>query len=74
MTPAQSEVYQIIREYWARYYCAPSYRDIARIRGKNGLGNIGKIITRLEKLGAVKRMKNRRSVRPVYIKFVRKKD
>jgi DNA-binding MarR family transcriptional regulator len=35
---------------------------------------VKKIIDRLEKLGAVKRMKNRRSVRPVYIKFVRKKD
>jgi SOS-response transcriptional repressor LexA len=69
MTPAQSEVYQIIREYWARYYCAPSYRDIARIRGKNGLGNIGKIITRLEKLGAVKRKRGSRSVRPSDLRY-----
>lgn len=69
MTPAQSEVYQIIREYWKRYYCAPSYRDIARIRKKSALGNTGRIIERLVELGAVKRSKGRRSVRPSDMRY-----
>jgi DNA-binding MarR family transcriptional regulator len=74
MTPVQSEVYEIIERYWKKYECSPSYRDIAQMRGVSGVSSVKKIIDRLEKLGAVKRMKNRRSVRPVYIKFVRKKD
>ena len=69
MTPVQSEVYDIISEYWKRYGCSPSYRDIAQIRNKNGLGNIKKIVDRLEKLGAIKRLKGKRSVRPIHIRF-----
>lgn len=69
MTPVQSEVYEIISEYWKRYGCSPSYRDIAQVRGKSGLGNIKKIVDRLEKLGAIKRIKGKRSVRPIHIRF-----
>ena len=69
MTPVQSEVYDIISEYWKRYGCSPSYRDIAQIRNKSGLGNIKKIVDRLEKLGAIKRLKGKRSVRPIHIRF-----
>lgn len=70
MTPVQREVFLIIDEWWKKYGYAPSYRDIAYVRGKSGLGNTKKIVDKLVELGAVKRLdKSVRSVRPVYIQF-----
>jgi SOS-response transcriptional repressor LexA len=70
MTPTQKEVFLVIDEWWKKYGFGPSVRDISRIRGKAGIGNTSEIISRLVKLGVVKRVKGSyRSVRPVYIQF-----
>jgi len=70
MTPMQREVFLVIDEWWKKYGFAPSYRDIAQVRGKSGLGSTKKIVDRLVELGAVKRLDKRaRSVRPVYLQF-----
>ena len=70
MTEAQNEVFLVIDEWWKKYGFGPSYRDIVYLRGKGGLGSTKKIVDRLVKIGAVKKVEGMgRSVRPVYINF-----
>jgi SOS-response transcriptional repressor LexA len=70
VTPVQSEVFLVIDEWWKKYGYAPSYRDIAYVRGKAGIANTKRIIDKLVELGAVKRIEGKfRSVRPVYLNF-----
>ena len=70
MTPAQREVFLCIDEWWRKYGFGPSIRDICNVRGKAGMGNTSEIISRLVKIGVLKKVKGAgRSVRPVYINF-----
>ena len=70
VTNAQREVFLCIDEYWKKFYFAPSLREIAKMRGKSGLGNTKVIVDRLVELGVLKRLKGKaRSVRPCYINF-----
>ena len=70
MTPAQREVFLCIDEWWKKYGFGPSIRDICNVRGKAGMGNTSEIISRLIKIGVLKKVKGAgRSVRPVYINF-----
>ena len=55
--------------WWKRNDHSPTLRDIAYVRGKAGLGNTKEIVDRLVKLGVLKRLERRRSIRPVYINF-----
>ena len=69
MSPVQKEVFIIVDEWWKRYGFSPTLRQIADIRGKTGVGNTKDIVDRLVKLGVLKRIERRRSIRPVYINF-----
>jgi len=70
MSPAQKEVFIVIDEWWKKFGYSPTIRDIAFVRGKMGLGCTHKIVDRLVKLGAIKKVKGQgRSIRPVYINF-----
>lgn len=69
VSPAQKEVFLIVDEWWKRYGFSPTLRDIAYLRGKSGLGNTKEIVDRLVKLGVLKRLDRRRSIRPVYVNF-----
>lgn len=69
MSPAQREVFLIVDEWWKKWGFSPTLRQIADIRGKGGLGNTKRLVDALVDLGVLKRLKNRRSVRPVYINF-----
>ena len=69
MSPVQKEVFIIVDEWWKRYGFSPTLRQIADIRGKTGIGNTKDIVDRLVKLGVLKRIERRRSIRPVYINF-----
>ena len=69
MTKVQREVFLIVDEWWKKYGCSPTLRQIADVRGKTGIGNTKDIVDRLVKLGVVKRVAGRRSIRPVYINF-----
>lgn len=70
MTEAQNEVFLAIDMWWKKFHFGPSYRDIILLRGKGGLGSTKKIVDRLVKIGAVKRVEGMgRSVRPCYLDF-----
>jgi hypothetical protein len=69
MSPVQKDVFIIVDEWWKKYGCSPTLRQIAEVRGKTGIGNTKDIVDRLVKLGVVKRVVGRRSIRPVYINF-----
>lgn len=70
MSPAQKEVFIVVDEWWKKFGYSPTIRDIAFVRGKMGLGCTHKIVERLVKLGALKKVKGQgRSIRPVYINF-----
>jgi hypothetical protein len=69
MSPVQKDVFIIVDEWWKKYGCSPTLRQIADVRGKTGIGNTKDIVDRLVKLGVVKRVAGRRSIRPVYINF-----
>jgi SOS-response transcriptional repressor LexA len=69
MSPAQREVFLVVDEFWKKWGCSPTLRQIADLRGKSGVGNTKEIVDRLVKLGVLKRLERRRSVRPVYINF-----
>ena len=70
MSPAQKEVFIVIDEWWKKFGYSPTIRDIAFVRGKMGLGCTHKIVDRLVKLGAIKKVKGQgRSIRPVYVNF-----
>jgi sulfur relay (sulfurtransferase) DsrC/TusE family protein len=69
MSPAQKEVFIIVDEWWKKFGFSPTLRQIADVRGKSGLGNTKEIVDRLVKLGVLKKLEKRRSIRPVYIKF-----
>ena len=70
MSPAQREVFIVVDEWWKKFGYSPTIRDIAFVRGKMGLGCTHKIVDRLVKLGALKKVKGQgRSIRPCYINF-----
>ena len=69
VSPAQREVFIIVDEWWKKYGFSPTLRNIAYVRGKAGIGNTKEIVDRLVKLGVLKRVKGRRSIRPVYVNF-----
>ena len=69
VSPVQKEVFLIVDEWWKRYGHSPTLRQIAYIRGKTGIGNTKEIVDRLVKIGVLKRLEGRRSVRPVYVNF-----
>ena len=69
MSPVQKEVFIIVDEWWKRYGFSPTLRQIADIRGKSGVGNTKDIVDRLVKLGVLKKIARKRSIRPVYINF-----
>ena len=69
VSPAQREVFIIVDEWWKKYGFSPTLRNIAYVRGKSGLGNTKEIVDRLVKIGVLKRLKGRRSIRPVYVNF-----
>jgi SOS-response transcriptional repressor LexA len=69
MSPVQREVFLIVDEWWKKWGHSPTLRQIADIRGKSGVGNTKEIVDRLVKLGVLKRIERKRSIRPVYINF-----
>jgi len=69
MSPVQREVFLIVDEWWKKFGHSPTLRQIAEMRGKSGVGNTKEIVDRLVKLGVLKRLERRRSIRPVYINF-----
>ena len=69
VSPVQKEVFLIVDEWWKRYGHSPTLRQIAYMRGKVGVGNTKEIVDRLVRIGVLKRLENRRSIRPVYINF-----
>lgn len=71
MTPVQRDMYVMIDEFWKRFGCGPTYRELAMLRSTT-LGNAKRIVDRLVKLGVVKRVPNMdRSLRPSYMSFKR---
>ena len=69
MSPAQKEVFIIVDEWWKKFGFSPTLRQIAEMRGKAGIGNTKEIVDRLVRLGALKKLERRRSIRPVYIRY-----
>ena len=69
MSPAQREVFIIVDEWWKKWGHSPTLRQIMDVRGRGGLANTKRLVDKLVDLGVLKRMKNRRSIRPVYINF-----
>ena len=70
MTPVQRDVYILIDEFWKRFGCGPTYRELEQLRGVRGVGNIKRVVDALVKLGVVKRVAGMdRSVRPSYMAF-----
>jgi sulfur relay (sulfurtransferase) DsrC/TusE family protein len=69
MSPAQKEVFIIVDEWWKKFGFSPTLRQIAEMRGKSGVGNTKEIVDRLVRLGALKKLERRRSIRPVYIRY-----
>ena len=69
VSPAQREVFLIVDEWWKKWGHSPTLRQIMDVRGKGGVANTKRLVDRLVDLGVLKRMKNRRSIRPVYINF-----
>ena len=69
MSPAQKEVFIIVDEWWKKFGFSPTLRQIAEMRGKSGIGNTKEIVDRLVKLGALKKLERKRSIRPVYIRY-----
>lgn len=71
MTPVQRDMYVLIDEFWKRFGCGPTYRELAQLR-KATLGSTKRLVDRLVKLGVVKRVPNMdRSLRPSYMAFKR---
>jgi hypothetical protein len=59
-----------VDEYWKRYGCSPTLREIAYLRGKMGMRNTQRLVDRLVELGVLKKVSRRgRTIRPVYINF-----
>ena len=69
MSPVQKEVFLIVDEWWKRYGFSPTLRQIAYQRGKTGVGNTKEIVDRLVRLGALKKIDGKRSIRPVYVRY-----
>jgi sulfur relay (sulfurtransferase) DsrC/TusE family protein len=69
MSPAQKEVFIIVDEWWKKFGFSPTLRQIAEMRGKSGIGNTKEIVDRLVRLGALKKLERKRSIRPVYIRY-----
>ena len=70
MTLAERHTYLLIEVFWEKYGFAPSYEDLAYLRGVKGIGNIKRIVDKLVMMGAVKRIPGaKRSVRPVWKSF-----
>jgi repressor LexA len=72
MTPRQKEVFLVIDEWWKKFGYSPSIDEVMYVLGTKGRGNIHRIINRLVKLGALRKLDGKqRTVRPVGIKFRR---
>lgn len=70
MTETQREVFLIIDEWWKKFGYGPSLRDIIYLRKMTSISSTKKVVDRLVKLGAVKKVDRMgRSVRPVYVNF-----
>jgi len=70
MSPAQRDVFLIVDEYWKKYGCSPTLREIAILRGKMGMRNTQRLVDRLVELGVLKKVSRMgRTIRPVYINF-----
>jgi hypothetical protein len=75
MSPAQRDVFLIVDEYWKRYGCSPTLREIAYLRGKMGMGSTKSIVDRLVKLGVVKKMDGvGRTIRPAWVNYKNLKE
>ena len=57
-------MFLIVIEWWKRYGFSPTLRDIAYLRGKSGLGNTQRIVTRLVELGGVEEVEETRKNYP----------
>lgn len=69
MTETQREVFLMVDEFWKARGYAPSVREIAQWR-KRGVSNTQKVIDRLVKIGALKRIEGmQRTLRPTYMRF-----
>lgn len=69
MTETQREVFLMVDEWWKRFGFSPTVREIALWR-KKGVSNTQKVIDRLVKIGALKRVDGmQRTLRPTYVNF-----
>ena len=69
MTPAQTEIFLVIDEFWKKFGFAPSIDDVMYITGEKGRGNVSRKMWRLVELGLCKGIKGRyRTIRPSYIR------
>ena len=69
MTETQREVFLIVDEWWKRFGFSPTVREIALWR-KKGVSNTQKVIDRLVRIGALKRVDGmQRTLRPTYVNF-----
>lgn len=69
MTQTQKEVFLMVDEWWKRFGFSPTVREIALWR-KKGVSNTQKVIDRLVKIGALKRVDGmQRTLRPTYVNF-----
>jgi len=72
MTPRQKEVFLVIDEWWKKFGYSPSIDEVMYVLGTKGRGNIHRIINRLVRLGALRKLDGKqRTVRPVGINFRR---
>lgn len=69
MTETQREVFLMVDEWWKRFGFSPTVREIALWR-KKGVSNTQKVIDRLVRIGALKRVDGmQRTLRPTYVNF-----
>ena len=70
MSPAQKEVFLVVDEWWKKFGYSPTLRDIARLRGKPGIGSTKHIVDRLVALGILKKIDGAgRTIRPAWVNF-----
>ncbi len=55
MTPAQRNVYRVIKEWWAIYHFGPTYDDIRFCLMQESKSSVWKTVNRLVKKGYLKR-------------------
>ena len=70
MTPRQSEIFMMVEEFWKKYGYSPSIDEIMRLTNNKSRSNVSRVINDLCKIGALKKMPNRkRTLRPAYAKY-----